>query len=99
MGNGERAFRKREGGGAGAGSGEAAVGVAAPGGGGNVRIDGARLAGVAEAPVYGLTQRNTRSRAAVVAASSFAPGARIAELESAPRRRSTSLRIAMPMPS
>ena len=42
---------------------------------------------------------NTRSSAAMVAASSFAPGGRMSAHSITPRRRSTSLRMAMPRPS
>ena len=44
-------------------------------------------------------QASTRSSAATVAASSFAPGGRMSAHSITPRRRSTSLRIAMPSPS
>ena len=60
-------------------------------------------AGLAGAPHCRLShfrvQANTRSSAAMVAASSFAPGGRISAHSITPRRRSTSLRMAMPSPS
>src|ERR1017187_4459623 len=49
--------------------------------------------------IRAVVQASTRSSAAVVAASRRAPGGRISAHWSAPRRRSTSLRMAMPNPS